>query len=185
MALSAPRLKYMVAMASASAQLSATTVAESNRDVTLRPSSGRSCGISYCLRRHGRNGGSCPKWQASFAHADTSGEIGAVGHIAVEGSFYADPPGNAFAADTLAAAFAADLHQIVLRAAALHEGRDQIDRIALGDRVEIELYAGIVLHEPAVPDMDAPGNLRIAGANRGSGCVPPRARQIPRHRPAA
>lgn len=37
MALFAPRLKYMVAMASASAQLSATTVAESNRDVTLRP----------------------------------------------------------------------------------------------------------------------------------------------------
>ena len=91
--------------------------------------------------------------QSTFGHQDKSGQIFSVGHIAIEWGLNPDFPGLPLRIDPFAATFATNIHQVVSGSAALHERRYQIDRIAFGDRIEVELDAGVVLDNSPVLDM--------------------------------
>ena len=77
-----------------------------------------------------------------------------VREIVVVRGFDADAPFSALLVHTPAAAAAGDRHQVVLRAVSFEHAGDQVDHVALADRVEVELDARIVLDEPVPFDAD-------------------------------
>ena len=91
--------------------------------------------------------------QPAVVHPHPFLKILAVGHVAVERGFDADAPRIAPGVDAPAADLAADIDDIILGAVFFDQRRQQIDDVAFGHGIEIELHAGIVLHQP--PRLDA------------------------------
>ena len=92
--------------------------------------------------------------QPALPQPDPLLKVFAVAHVAVEGGFHPDPPRLARAIDAPAADLAADVHDVVLGAEPFDQLRQQIDRVALGHRIEVELHAGVALHQPPAFDAD-------------------------------
>ena len=92
--------------------------------------------------------------QTAVGQADAFLHVFAVGHVAVERGFDADAPRPALPVAPFAADFAADVDDVIAGAERFDQPGEQIDRVAFGDRIEVELYAGIGLHQPALLDTD-------------------------------
>ena len=94
--------------------------------------------------------------QPAPAHAEAPLHRGAAEVVPVERRLDPDAPRTARGIDAPAADLAPDLHEVVAGPRALDQRRQQIDRVALGHGVEVELHARIRLHQASALDAHLP-----------------------------